>query len=105
MDKTKTQRDYEEKLIVSAWYNMVRTPHTSDNVANCIPIHPSEWLGCIGIVWLHNFFLQCRERRRQDGLPFHRTFFFFIPINLYIVVQANHVPLAPLGGAIDFTKC
>uniref|UniRef100_A0A4W6DHG3 Hook microtubule tethering protein 3 n=1 Tax=Lates calcarifer TaxID=8187 RepID=A0A4W6DHG3_LATCA len=24
MDKTKTQRDYEEKLIVSAWYNMVR---------------------------------------------------------------------------------
>uniref|UniRef100_A0A8C5CIA1 Uncharacterized protein n=1 Tax=Gadus morhua TaxID=8049 RepID=A0A8C5CIA1_GADMO len=105
MDKTKTQRDYEEKLIVSAWYNMVRIPHTSDNVANSIPIHPSEWLGCIGIVWLHNFFLQCRERRRQDGLPFHRTFFFFIPINLYIVVQANHVPLAPLGGAIDFTKC
>uniref|UniRef100_A0A665XA63 Hook microtubule tethering protein 3 n=1 Tax=Echeneis naucrates TaxID=173247 RepID=A0A665XA63_ECHNA len=24
MDKTKSQRDYEEKLIVSAWYNMVR---------------------------------------------------------------------------------
>uniref|UniRef100_A0A3B4APE7 Calponin-homology (CH) domain-containing protein n=1 Tax=Periophthalmus magnuspinnatus TaxID=409849 RepID=A0A3B4APE7_9GOBI len=24
MDKTKTQRDYEEKLIVSAWYNMVK---------------------------------------------------------------------------------
>lgn len=24
MDKTKIQRDYEEKLIVSAWYNMVR---------------------------------------------------------------------------------
>lgn len=23
MDKTKGQRDYEEKLIVSAWYNMV----------------------------------------------------------------------------------
>uniref|UniRef100_A0A8C7XGI8 Hook microtubule tethering protein 3 n=1 Tax=Oryzias sinensis TaxID=183150 RepID=A0A8C7XGI8_9TELE len=25
MDKTKSQRDHEEKLIVSAWYNMVRT--------------------------------------------------------------------------------
>lgn len=24
MDKTKSQRDHEEKLIVSAWYNMVR---------------------------------------------------------------------------------
>lgn len=28
MDKTKTQRDYEEKLIVSAWYNMVRALRT-----------------------------------------------------------------------------
>lgn len=29
MDKTKSQRDYEEKLIVSAWYNMVRRTTTS----------------------------------------------------------------------------
>uniref|UniRef100_A0A8D3CER8 Protein Hook homolog 3 n=1 Tax=Scophthalmus maximus TaxID=52904 RepID=A0A8D3CER8_SCOMX len=28
MDKTKSQRDYEEKLIVSAWYNMVRRSFT-----------------------------------------------------------------------------
>lgn len=28
MDKTKGQRDYEEKLIVSAWYNMVRKPES-----------------------------------------------------------------------------
>lgn len=27
MDKAKGQRDYEEKMIVSAWYNMVQTPH------------------------------------------------------------------------------
>lgn len=29
MDKTKSQRDYEEKLIVSAWYNMVRRTFTA----------------------------------------------------------------------------
>uniref|UniRef100_A0A3P8QMD5 Calponin-homology (CH) domain-containing protein n=1 Tax=Astatotilapia calliptera TaxID=8154 RepID=A0A3P8QMD5_ASTCA len=28
MDKTKSQRDHEEKLIVSAWYNMVRSTYT-----------------------------------------------------------------------------
>lgn len=26
MDKAKGQRDYEEKMIVSAWYNMVHGP-------------------------------------------------------------------------------
>uniref|UniRef100_A0A8C5GXG1 Protein Hook homolog 3 n=1 Tax=Gouania willdenowi TaxID=441366 RepID=A0A8C5GXG1_GOUWI len=35
MDKTKSQRDHEEKLIVSAWYNMVRT---SQPVSKCYTI-------------------------------------------------------------------
>lgn len=45
MDKTKGQRDYEEKLIVSAWYNMVRkisatwNRHTSDG-------YQQVWLEC-----------------------------------------------------------
>lgn len=37
MDKTKGQRDYEEKLIVSAWYNMVRR--------TCTALSPL-WLVC-----------------------------------------------------------
>lgn len=31
MDKAKGQRDYEEKMIVSAWYNMVRTGTTQES--------------------------------------------------------------------------
>ncbi|XP_053266924.1 protein Hook homolog 3 isoform X2 [Pleuronectes platessa] len=37
MDKTKTQRDYEEKLIVSAWYNMgmtIQKKAAEDRLAN-----------------------------------------------------------------------
>ncbi|XP_029024434.1 protein Hook homolog 3 isoform X4 [Betta splendens] len=40
MDKTKTQRDYEEKLIVSAWYNMgmsLQKKAAEDRLANTGP--------------------------------------------------------------------